>query len=910
MNQTIKCFFSLICIVFLALSSKSEVLFSTTGTAESSDTGLKARPRYWRAQAFYNNKNYNQLTKIKIRIKDYVNNIDDISKLRGRIYTSLVAWAPSALDDNKVGELSYAGSTQDGSSLIIDLVPSPTILLSPKEKYFFAFNGDGCKYPFPYWVICQNQAETDFIKSESLFYDTQSNYATKWRAYGNNFIPQYEIQVSEPNISLVADDLLAKVPNSRPRLFINPDKVAQIQNANNFQDLKTYVDNYINNSCYLNTAPDIWYQNQVAIYKPQRDAGTLSNSAYQKKIKCINAGHMSAFLYQIVGDAKYYDFALWSIKACNAYYKDCYNEGIGAYWYMFDRLKWLMAFDWIADNIPAQEKINIFSDWVKYIEFFMTHPSGECYSGPTSGNYGVDNLKFYAGLVAKGISLPSNQAQLVKNWLAEGYIDNIDCMAHRENLRGEYGGAASSTLTYSFSEYLYAPFNFIYTCRSALNEDPSVKFPKFPTIANYVLWNMIPAPDGTSYYSFGYGDVTHRGNGFPTSLLHEHLVNIRNIYVNDNSTCWDIVNYLEPKFPDKGFAVFFIYQYLLGDITTPPPANLNFPKAFCFENMGQTFMRSGFGIDDTYAMFVCGGNNMTHSHLDALAFVIYKNGFLAQDAGSRPPEADYHHWGHAMDSVCHNTLLIHEPGEIRADWNWLAKKEPTWEIYGGQNSATGSEIVAFATNDYFTYVAGDATNTYRASKAEKVTRQFIHVQPDIFVCFDRVVSTQASYRKDFILRTGNQPVISGKQISVQHETGEMIVTNLLPANSTINTYYGFTVNGVDHPIANIANFLPEQKSCLGMYRTRITSPNQAQNVEFLNFIQVGEAGNITQVSPLVTEYFFAFKITFTVNNLSYEFYFYKNGAPSGYYRVINSQTSDIICESYLPNSIMQQSLTI
>ena len=653
----------------------------------------------------------------------------------------------------------------------------------------------------------------------------------------------------------------------------------------------------------------MWYNNQVAIFKPQLEAGTLSNSAYQTKIKCINAGHKSAFLYQITGNSKYYDFALWSIKACNEYYKDCFNQGVGAYWYMFDRLKWLMAFDWIADNMPEQEKNDILSDWVKYVTFFMTHPVGECYSGPTEGNYGVGNLKFYAAIVAKGVDLPSNQAQLVKNWLTEGYIDNIECMVHRENLRGEYGGAASSTLTYSFAEYLYAAFNFIYTCRSALGEDISEKFPKFPTIANYVLWNMIPAPDGINYLSFGYGDVTHKGNSFPTALLHEHLVNIRNIYNNDNSDCWDIVNYIEPKFPDKGFAVFFIYQYLLGDIVTPPTENLNFPNAFCFKNMGQTFMRSGFEVDDTYALFVCGGSSITHSHLDALSFVIYKNGFLAQDAGSRPSESDHHHWGHAMDSVCHNTLLIHEPGEIRADSNWLAKKESTWEIYGGQNSTSNSEIVAFSTNEYFTYVAGDATNTYRSSKAEKVTRQFIHIQSDIFICFDRVVSTQASYKKDFILRTGNQPIINGKKLTIQHEGGEMVMTNLLPINSTINTHYGFSVNGMNFPIANIANFLPEQKSCLGMYRTEISTLNQTKKIEFLNFIQVGKTGNINQVTPLVTNNSTFSIISFSFNNLSYEFGFQKTGELGGYYKIVNLQTGNIICQENLSNSIMQQSLT-
>ena len=142
-------------IIFFVSPSKSEVLFSTMNTAESSDNIFKVRPRYWRAQAFVNNKNFNKLTKIRVKIKDFTNNILDINKLRGRIYTSIVAWAPCSIDDNKIGELNYAGSIEDGGSLIVDLVPSSTILLSPKGKYYFAFNGDGCQYPHPHWVLCQ-----------------------------------------------------------------------------------------------------------------------------------------------------------------------------------------------------------------------------------------------------------------------------------------------------------------------------------------------------------------------------------------------------------------------------------------------------------------------------------------------------------------------------------------------------------------------------------------------------------------------------------------------------------------------------------------------------------------------------------------------------------------------------------
>ena len=73
-----------------------------------------------------------------------------------------------------------------------------------------------------YYVKSQN--ENELVKAESLFYDLQPNYATKWRTYSDNYIPHFEVLVSEPDINLIADELSEKISNLRPRLFINPAK--------------------------------------------------------------------------------------------------------------------------------------------------------------------------------------------------------------------------------------------------------------------------------------------------------------------------------------------------------------------------------------------------------------------------------------------------------------------------------------------------------------------------------------------------------------------------------------------------------------------------------------------------------------------------------------------------------------
>jgi len=62
--------------------------------------------------------------------------------------------------------------------------------------------------------------------------------------------------------------------------------------------------------------------------------------------------------------------------------------------------------------------------------------------------------------------------------------------------------------------------------------------------------------------------------------------------------------------------------FLLGRLEDSPEplAPTRLPHARHFETMGQVFMRSGTGADDTYCLFTCGGVLRQHRHYDAAAY--------------------------------------------------------------------------------------------------------------------------------------------------------------------------------------------------------------------------------------------------------------------------------------------------
>jgi heparin/heparan-sulfate lyase len=285
-----------------------------------------------------------------------------------------------------------------------------------------------------------------------------------------------------------------------------------------------------------------------------------------------------------------------------------------------------------------------------------------------------------------------------------------------------------------------------------------------------------------------------------------------------------------------------------------PPAEApgDLPPARHFENMGQVFMRSGAGPNDTYAMFAGGGVLESHRHYDANHFVIYKRGFLALDTGTREGNTD-NLQNYYAQTVAHNCILIKMPGEPPSKyWNGTVYGQA-----GGQYKVLGSRVIAFQTGPRFTYVAGDATPTYRAEKCSQMVRQLVFIPPDHFVVFDRVTATKPEYAKTWLLHHANEPVVSGTTWRSDQDRGRIICRTLLPEDAVPQAVGGpgkeFLADGVNYSIiagvsAGIRDSLPttttlnytDVPELMGRWRVEVT-PGAARTEDlFLHVMQVGD----------------------------------------------------------------------
>jgi heparin/heparan-sulfate lyase len=262
--------------------------------------------------------------------------------------------------------------------------------------------------------------------------------------------------------------------------------------------------------------------------------------------------------------------------------------------------------------------------------------------------------------------------------------------------------------------------------------------------------------------------------------------------------------------------------------------------------MGQIFMRSGWGDDDTYALFTAGGACDKQRHYDENTFVIYRKGFLALDSGTRP-EPGNHMFQYYCRTVAHNGILLRREGEtLPTYWGRCAPGEPDLPTPndGGMCSLTGAQIRAFQTCPDFTYIASDATACYASNKCELALRQFVHIQPSFFVIFDRVISVRPEYKKTWLLHTAREPRIEGAMFSAVQDGGRIFCRTLLPTNATVTKIGGpgkeFWNDGRNWPIPSpVPSWMKKPSELMGAWRVEVTPAGDEKETLFLHFLEAG-----------------------------------------------------------------------
>lgn len=554
----------------------------------------------------------------------------------------------------------------------------------------------------------------------------------------------------------------------------------------------------------------------------------------------------AAFVFLVTGERRYAELGRALLAASVAHYTACYTQKRSVNWYSFSRINAWAAFDWLHDEMPQEERLRLGAEFLRAVENVQPTRARrafdrENWGGPESGFYSTPSLLWYAGLATYRDGIDD---ALAASMLTRGYDLFLQLLAHRARAAGDDGGSASGALNYSLAAYPWAEFNFFHTFRSATGVDIAAEWPYVAYLPAYIFWNWLPGGR-----EFGYGDAYHTENRLPVGGLHLHLSQIIHFYARSQPECAAFARWLLERLPREQRSSFPFARFLLTSLPDLVPVRdvaARMPAARHFENMGQTFLRSGSGDDDTYALFTAGGVLEQHKHFDHNNLVIYRKGFLALDTGTRP-EPGQHLTHYYCRSVAHNTVLIRMPGEkMPRYWGNPAPGEEILPVPndGGQRTALGSKVIAFETHPEYSYVAGDATATYHPDKCRLALRQLVFLPPHHFVVFDRVTAARPEFPKTWLLHTAAQPQLQGREFSTVHEQGRLFCRTLLPERAELRRIGGpgkqFFSDGRNWPLPP-GYRTPDTTPLLGQWRVEV-APREPRAADlFLHLIEVGDA---------------------------------------------------------------------
>lgn len=338
--------------------------------------------------------------------------------------------------------------------------------------------------------------------------------------------------------------------------------------------------------------------------------------------------------------------------------------------------------------------------------------------------------------------------------------------------------------------------------------------------------------------------------------------------------------------PDK------IFEILFRPVKTEkrPLSELPLTKYFP-EPMGEMVARTGWemGVNSSDAVVHMRIGNYffgNHQHKDFGTFQLYFKGALATNSGiygGKDQQAQYggSHWlNYYHQTAAHNGLLIYDPAETPAPeaklkavndggqyWPNKGNDHPDdlATLLDAGNGYQMGKVIAheFGTDSLrpdYSYIAGDITKAYRPEKVQEVVRSMVTLNtgnpamPCVLVILDKVVATQAYFKKTWLLHSLQEPRVEENIITIVRDGehykgrssyhGKLVVTTLLPKEAAIVKAGGeeeaFLIESTGE------NFPAENKSKgveAGNWRVEVSPTLHHKEDMFLNVLCATEKDN-------------------------------------------------------------------
>jgi hypothetical protein len=390
-------------------------------------------------------------------------------------------------------------------------------------------------------------------------------------------------------------------------------------------------------------------------------------------------------------------------------------------------------------------------------------------------------------------------------------------------MAGSGGGWAEG---YYINYWLYEWLIFCEAARRCEGADYYALAPGF--YRNRALAGMFETYPGIRIYNsrrpIPMGDGGGRGFGGDR----DKALSARRILVNFFRTdpVHQAVHTFNEMTPRSGVGVYAYKDFLWRDTSVKKGGLNRFRLSHFSPGPGYVYARSSWKDNAALFFFKCGDRFTAHQHLDVGHFLIYKHEELAGDGGHYDSFGTRHDVNYHLRTIAHNTILIHDPSEkwvgatsykggIRGgvvtgndggqmhSWpnhNGAVTDPPSWQK--GKKQYDIADILAFQDTGSFLYTAGNCTRAYSPKKCRKFVRQIIFIRPGVFVVFDQVESTDAKFKKTWLLQAMKVPSGKAPNLVVTNGKGRLFIQTLLPQDPEVKLASGvklYTYGGKNYP---------------------------------------------------------------------------------------------------------------
>lgn len=612
---------------------------------------------------------------------------------------------------------------------------------------------------------------------------SQDGKTSAWSADRTFTIPRDAVRFELPPV----EEVLARIPQGRPRLFVTPETLDQVRQARLeekkefWQELERRIGDMVDQPVMTEPVPypdgkwdvDIWREYMV-------QARAMGN----------RIEHL-AFGYLMTGEKKYFEAAkaqvleicTWDPAGTSSYR---YNDEVG----MPIVVSMARVYDWAYDAFTPEERAKI--------REMMRARSTEVYNMHRGIPYEVKPYNSHATRVLKFLGQSSvaflGEIDEASEWFT--YLMNIFYCIYPP-----WGDADGSY--HEGPSYWSAYFGWAQQFATALKPATEIDLYQKPFFRNTGYWALYCFPPHAAVTGFGDGAAGRTGTG--------HKINVYRLasVYNDPYLRW----YVE-TIPYKMTPGLVEYFYDDPKTEAKPPTDL--PQSRAFYDCGIAAMHSDLanGEEDVYMLLKSDPfGAWSHAYADQNSFYLQAFGEpLVIPSGHYPWYASEHHKQWTWQTKAANSVLVNGEGQITR-----------------QESSNG-RIAESLFTPRLDYVVTDAVNAY-GGRLDKFLRHVVFMRPGYFVMVDELAAKEAS-TFDWLLHARNEMQLGPDAALITNGDARLHVEFVEPQGLKLSQTDQFTV--------------PPERDLPNQWHLTASTPRKSKTADFVTimFPYKTEAGNL------------------------------------------------------------------